>query len=193
MPPRLLIITGTSGVGKSTISARLASDLGFSKTAATDTVREVLRTQFTNRELPELHRSSFEYSSESAIDDWRETVSAVSLGVKAVIDRAKTSGSDLLLEGVHIIPSREEIDSWRESGGTAIGVVLYVAEEERHRSMIAKREKHNAKGADHYLDNMHRIREIQEEMVLTGSASDWLLIDPTGKNDPTEPISNMLR
>ena len=193
MPPRLLIITGTSGVGKSTMSAKLASGLGFGKTAATDTVREVLRTQFTNLELPELHRSSFEYSSDSAIDDWRETVEAVSIGVRAVIDRAKTRGSDLLLEGVHIIPSREEIDSWRESGGTAIGVVLYIAEEERHRSMIAKRENHNGKGADHYLDNIHRIREIQEEMVMTGSASDWLLVDPTRKNDSSELISNMLR
>ena len=52
MPPRLLIITGTSGVGKSTLSAKLAFSLGFVETAATDTVREVLRTQFTNLELP---------------------------------------------------------------------------------------------------------------------------------------------
>ena len=193
MPPRLLIITGTSGVGKSTMSTRLASELGFGKTTATDTVREVLRTQFTNQELPELHRSSFEYSSNSAVDDWRETVDAVSLGVKAVIDRAKTRGSDLLLEGVHIIPCREEIDSWRESGGIAIGIVLYIAEEERHRSMIAKREKHNGKRAEHYLNNIRRIREIQEEMILTGSASDWLLVDPTRKNDHSKLISNLLR
>jgi len=46
--PRLLIIVGTSGVGKSTMSARLASELGFSKVASTDTVREVLRTQLTS-------------------------------------------------------------------------------------------------------------------------------------------------
>ena len=70
---------------------------------------------------------------------------------------------------------------------------MYIAEEERHRSMIAKREKHNGKGADHYLDNIHRIREIQEEMVMTGSASDWLLVDPTRKNDSSELSPNMLR
>ena len=48
--PRLLIIVGTSGVGKSTMSAKLASELGFSKVASTDTVREVLRTQLTSSE-----------------------------------------------------------------------------------------------------------------------------------------------
>ena len=37
---RLLIIAGTSGVGKSTLSARVASSLGFSKIVSTDTIRE---------------------------------------------------------------------------------------------------------------------------------------------------------
>ena len=49
------------------------------------------------------------------------------------------------------------------------------------------------KGPNIILDNIHRIREIQEEMVVTGTASDWLLVDPTRKNDSSELISNMLR
>ena len=50
--PRLLIIAGSSGVGKSTISARAASSLGFSKSASTDTIREALRTQFDAEQVP---------------------------------------------------------------------------------------------------------------------------------------------
>ena len=76
--PRLLIIVGTSGVGKSTMSAKLASELGFSKVASTDTVREVLRTQLTSSEKPQLHRSSFESAGGSAVEDWEETVEVVS-------------------------------------------------------------------------------------------------------------------
>ena len=84
------------------------------------------------------------------------------------------------------------IDLWREAGGVATGVVLYVSSEDRHRGMIANRERHNGKKLDHYLGNMDRIREIQEELVLTGSEIDWLVIDPTKEPDSIGLISSSL-
>ncbi|MAH98181.1 MAG: hypothetical protein CMA12_02370 [Euryarchaeota archaeon] len=190
--PRLIIITGTSGVGKSTMSAKLASSLGFSKTAATDTIREVLRMSFSNEERPSLHRSSFEDAGNSAKEDWLETIEAVSEGIDAVINRAKTKGTDLLLEGVHYFPNNEIIEAWKKSGGVAVGVVLYITSEDRHRGMIANREKHNGKRIDHYLENLARIREIQDELVIAGSKSDWILVDPTRESDAMGTIGNGL-
>ena len=190
--PRLLIIVGTSGVGKSTMSARLASELGFSKVASTDTVREVLRTQLTSSDRPALHRSSFESAGGSSIEDWTETVEAVSEGVRAIIHRALEKRGDLLLEGVHYFPNKEVIDEWRDAGGIAAGVVLYVTSESMHRGMIANREKHNGKQVDHYLGNLGRIREIQEELVVSGSRSEWLLVDPTKESGAADIISNSL-
>ena len=192
MVPRLLIICGTSGVGKSTISTSLASSLGLAKIASTDTIREVLRTQISSTARPALHRSSFEPAGGSATEDWNETVQALSEGVLAVIERAISKGTDLLLEGVHYLPNKEVIDLWREAGGVAIGVVLYVSSEERHRGMIANREKHNGKKVDHYLGNLNRIREIQEELVLSGSEFGWLVIDPTKESDSIRLISSSL-
>ena len=192
MVPRLLIICGTSGVGKSTMSTSLASSLGLAKIASTDTIREVLRTQISSTARPALHRSSFEPAGGSAKEDWKETVQALSGGVLAVIERAISRGTDLLLEGVHYLPNKEVIDLWREAGGVAIGVVLYVSSEERHRGMIANREKHNGKKVDHYLGNLDRIREIQEELVLSGSEFGWLVIDPTKESDSTRLISSSL-
>ena len=190
--PRLLIIVGTSGVGKSTMSAKLASTLNFSKVASTDTVREVLRTQLTSSEKPSLHRSSFEPAGGSAVEDWMETVEAVSEGVQAVIQRALEKRGDLLLEGVHYFPNKEIIDGWRDAGGIATGVVLYVTSENMHRGMIANREKHNGKQVDHYLGNLDRIREIQENLVVSGSQSEWLLVDSTKESDASGIISNSL-
>ena len=190
--PRLLIIVGTSGVGKSTMSAKLASALDFSKVASTDTVREVLRTQFTSSEKPSLHRSSFESAGGSAVEDWGATVDAVSDGVQAVIERALEKRGDLLLEGVHYSPNKDVIDKWREAGGIATGVVLYVTSENMHRGMSANREKHNGKQIDHYLGNLDRIREIQENLVVSGSHSGWLLIDPTKESEAAGIISNSL-
>ena len=58
--------------------------------------------------------------------------------------------------------------------------------------MIANREKHNGKKVDHYLGNIGRIRAIQEEMVVAGSESGWLLLDPTKERDSQRVVSNSL-
>ncbi len=182
--PRLLVITGSSGVGKSTLSARAAASLGFSKSASTDTIREALRTQFDADELPALHRSSFESAGSGVVEDWHETVKVLSEGVAAVVRRASMKGSDLLLEGVHVIPGAQMLNDWRGAGGIACGVVLYVEEEDRHQRFIVRRERHNNRGLAHYLDNLDRIREIQREMVSNGREAGWLVMDASAQDDP---------
>ena len=182
--PRLLVITGSSGVGKSTLSARAAASLGFSKSASTDTIREALRTQFDADELPALHRSSFESAGSGVVEDWHETVKVLSEGVAAVVRRASMKGSDLLLEGVHLIPGAQILNDWRGAGGFACGVVLYVEEGGRHQRFIMRRERHNNRGLAHYLDNLDRIREIQNEMVSNGRDAGWLVMDASAQDDP---------
>ena len=182
--PRLLVITGSSGVGKSTLSARAAASLGFSKSASTDTIREALRTQFDADELPALHRSSFESAGSGVVEDWHETVKVLSEGVAAVVRRASMKGSDLLLEGVHLIPGAQILNDWRGAGGIACGVVLYVEEGDRHQRFIVRRERHNNRGLAHYLDNLDRIREIQNEMVSNGRDAGWLVMDASAQDDP---------
>jgi len=182
--PRLLVITGSSGVGKSTLSARAAASLGFSKSASTDTIREALRTQFDADELPALHRSSFESAGSGVVEDWHGTVKVLSEGVAAVVRRASMKGSDLLLEGVHVIPGAQILNDWRGAGGIACGVVLYVEEGDRHQRFIVRRERHNNRGLAHYLDNLDRIREIQREMVSNGREAGWRVMDASAQDDP---------
>ena len=187
--PRLLVITGSSGVGKSTISARVSSSLGFSKSASTDTIREALRTQFSSEQAPALHRSSFEPAGSGVIEDWHETVVVLSEAIRAVVNRAISKRSDLLLEGVHIIPGIGILEGWRESGGIASGVLLHVEDEDTHRQFIRMREKHNDRGLDHYLNNLDRIRAIQEEMLEKADESGWLVLD-TSIGDPVRKIGD---
>ena len=185
--PRLLVIAGSSGVGKSTISARASSSLGFSKSASTDTIRETLRTQFDSEQEPALHRSSFEPAGSGAIEDWHATVVVLSEAIRAVVSRAVSKRSDLLLEGVHIIPGSGILEGWRESGGVASGVLLHVENEDTHRQFIRMREKHNDRGLDHYLDNFDRIRAIQDEMMGKADEAGWLVFDAS-IDDPVGQI-----
>ena len=180
---RLLIIAGTSGVGKSTLSARVATALGFSKIVSTDTIRETLRTQFDREQIPALHRSSFEPANSGAIEDWHQTVAVLSEAVDAVVKRAADKSSDVVLEGVHIIPNEEILAEWRSSGGQSCGVLLRVDDEDIHQEFIRSREKHNSKGVTQYLDNLGRIREIQNQMISNAKDSGWLSIDPSTDED----------
>ena len=190
--PRLLVIAGSSGVGKSTISARASSSLGFSKSASTDTIRETLRTQFDSEQEPALHRSSFEPAGSGPIEDWHATVVVLSEAIRAVVGRAVSKRSDLLLEGVHIIPGSGILEGWRESGGVASGVLLHVGNEDTHRQFIRTREKHNDRGLDHYLDNLGRIRAIQEEMLRKADESRWLVFDAS-IDDPVGQIGESFK
>lgn len=58
-PPRLLVIAGATGVGKSTASVGLASRAGFTRLMSTDAIREIMRVSDPEHLDPALHRSSF--------------------------------------------------------------------------------------------------------------------------------------
>jgi 2-phosphoglycerate kinase len=193
MVGRLLVVTGASGVGKSTLTTRVASALEFEKVASTDTVREILRTQLGIEAEPALHRSSFQPAGSGAIEDWRATIVPLSDGIEAVIERARRRGSDLLLEGVHIAPSFTLLDDWRAAGGRACGVVLHVDDLEEHVRMIASRQEHNDRSARHYLDHIEQIRQIHDEMVRLGRENGWLLIDVTLEDDPLGAIETAMK
>jgi len=189
MVGRLLVITGASGVGKSTLTARIAASLEFDKVVATDTIRETLRTQIPPEEVPALHRSSFQQGDSNTIEDWKDTVSPLNSAIQAIVSREIKRGGNLLMEGVHFVPNFAIIDEWRAAGGAACGVVLAVEDAEEHVRMIAGRCKHNGRPVRHYLDHFDRIRDIQKEMVRLAKNSGWLVIDVTKSNDPIDEIS----
>lgn len=58
--PVLILIYGTSGSGKSTMSKRLATKYGISNVLSTDTVRKKMREKVSKTENPLLHASTFE-------------------------------------------------------------------------------------------------------------------------------------
>ena len=104
--PRLLILAGATGVGKSTAAREIAAASGFSRILSTDAIREIMRTCIDVDEDPALHRSSFSRGENGEpVIDWQRTCESVEPGITATIERARREGIDLLIEGVHIVPS----------------------------------------------------------------------------------------
>lgn len=191
--PRLLVIAGATGTGKSTASVQIAAERGFSRLLSTDAVREIMRACDPERTQPSLHRSSFSRgTSGEPVLDWMETCQSVEEGIVATIDRARREGIDLLIEGVHINPSERLLRSWREAGGIALGLVMSVSEEDRHQSMIRSRDAHSFRRADRYLAAFPRIRSIQEGLLERARIASWPVVDLSRVGKDTDRIKQLL-
>ena len=191
--PRLLIISGATGTGKSTAALNIASKSNFSRILSTDAIREIMRSCDQGDMQEALHRSSFSIgSANDPIIDWLDTCQSVETGIEATINRALREGIDLLLEGVHIVPSEKLLSSWREAGGIALGIIMAVSDENKHKEMIRSRDAHSFRRADRYLANFGRIRSIQEGLMERSKISNWPIVDISRVKNDTERIQHLL-
>lgn len=167
--PMVVLIGGTTGVGKSTIATQLAARLGIVRVVPTDAVREVMRAVFSHELMPTLYASSFEAgaalreppSRDAVVVGFREQVAAVAVGVDALLERAAVEGMSMIIEGAHIVPGFLELES-RSDRVVAVPLVITVEDEDVHRShFLARSSEHSLRPAVRYLQCFDEIRRIQ--------------------------------
>lgn len=177
--PLIVLIGGATGVGKSTIATQLASRLGITRVVSTDAVREVLRSAFTAEMFPTLYASSFEadkavrqpipHSGDRLIIGFREQAAAVAVGAQALIARAIEEGTDMILEGAHLVPGfLENLEKIDRSRAVIVSLLIVVEDEELHRSHFYRRGRDaRYRPQDRYLKNFKKIRRIQKYMMTS--------------------------
>jgi 2-phosphoglycerate kinase len=170
--PLVILIGGATGVGKSTIATMLAARLGITRVIPTDAIREVMRSMFTEELMPALHTSSFDAArlvrkptpegADPVIIGFREQAAAVAVGVQALISRAVAEGTDLIVEGAHVVPAF--VDKARFDGkAVLVPVVVSVDDEELHRShFVLRAHELRNRPSERYLDHFDNIRKIQK-------------------------------
>ena len=95
--PLVVLIGGTTGVGKSTLASMLAARLGVNRVIATDVVRQVLRAFFTLEAMPTVHHSAFEAGG---ITGYRGIqAKRVGTGIAAIVERAANEGKPVVARG----------------------------------------------------------------------------------------------
>lgn len=171
--PLVVLIGGTTGVGKSTLATQLATRLGIVRVVATDAVREVMRALFSKELMPALHTSSFEAGTvlreapkrDAAIVGFREQTNVVAVGIDALLARAALEGTSIIIEGAHVVPGFLDLVS-REDRFLAVPVIVTVEDEDVHKSHFAGRGADHAgrpapRPASRYLEGFDDIRRIQ--------------------------------
>jgi len=170
--PFIVLIGGTTGVGKSTIATQLAARLGITRIISTDAVREVMRSMFSERLMPTLHTSSFEAASairgpiqktaDPVIAGFEEQVRAVSVAVEALIERSVLEGTDLIIEGAHLVPGFIASPPW-EDKAVVVPIVVTVDDEDVHRShFFLRATEAGQRNVERYLTAFDNIRKVQK-------------------------------
>lgn len=176
--PLLILIGGTTGCGKSTVSSEIAHRLNIVRTQSTDMLREVMRLMIPDRLVPTLHMSSF--NAWEAIPSWKgqpvrlEThleqgylaqAGQVAIGIEGVLHRAERERLSLIVEGVHIHPGLQR-NLASSVDAIVVPIILAVVKKRRLRKQLLGRGKQTpSRRAERYLNHFDAIWGLQEFLL----------------------------
>jgi 2-phosphoglycerate kinase len=168
--PLVVLIGGTTGVGKSTLATMLAARLGINRVIPTDVIRQVLRAFFTHEAMPSVHHSAFEAGG---LDGYADQAERVGTGIAAIVERAAGEGKPLIVEGVHVLPG----GVGQEVRGCCVAVeaLVVVGDEELHRGHFSHRP--GTRPAERYLARFSDIRTLQSHLAELALAAGVEVID----------------
>ena len=194
----IILVGGTTGSGKSTVSAELAYRLNISRSQSTDMMREIIRAYLSPQLVPTLGYPSFEawrglpgsIEGQSleienlVVAGFLSQFAAMKLALEATINRAIKERHHLIVEGVHVVPTELSLDI---RNGKAIVVPLKLAT--MKKSLLRKQLKRRGdrESANHsklrYLEKLDDIWELQSWLLSEADKAgipiiqNWLIED----------------
>ena len=124
--PLVLLLAGTTGVGKSTLATMAAHRLGITRVIATDVIRQVLRASFSRDFMPSVHSSAFEVDMEGYPSRRRRSAPGSRRS-----SSARDEGTPVVVEGVHVAPGMHPTHARKM---VLVEAVLVVEDQDLHRA-----------------------------------------------------------
>ncbi len=168
--PLVVLIGGTTGVGKSTLASMLAGRLGVNRVIATDVVRQVLRAFFTLEAMPTVHQSAFEAGG---ITGYRDQAERVGTGIAAIVERAANEGKPVVVEGVHVVPGG--VHPRVRERCVLVEALVVVQDPDLHRAHFSLRP--GTRPAERYLAHFEQIRRLQDHLWERARSEKVAIID----------------
>ena len=174
--PLILLIGGATGTGKSTIAAEAAYLLDITRTQSTDIMREIIRCYLMPHVAPTLAYSSFEawrglpeveplvgqmISDNPVITGFLSQFGTVKVALEATIHRAVQERHHLIVDGVHVLPNRLDVEEARKTA-VVVAVVLAVTPKKRLDQQLAHRSLEQPdRSSSRHRKSMDSIWELQ--------------------------------
>ncbi len=201
--PLILLIGGTAGSGKSTVSTALANRLDIVRTQSTDMLREVMRMMLPERLMPVLHQSSFlawralpgengdkPYSDSMLVDGFQAQAELLTVAGEAVVNRAIRERVSLVLEGVHVQPSFSTTLPLDSDALVVRAMTAVLRAEDLQRRIHGRGSKTPGRRATRYLENFDAIWRLQAFLL---SEADRLAVPIVKNQDKETVIQDVMR
>lgn len=196
--PLILLLGGTSGVGKSSLAIEVARRLSIARVLSTDAIRDVMRVMISDDLVPTLHVSSFEAHKrlvtavapglDPIIEGFLDQSRTVAVGVRAVIERAIIEGTNTVIDGVSLVPGLYDLAGWRDRAHV---VLLLAADQERESlraHIVARSHGRGARASERYLGSFEEIVRIQEALLERAKAFGVEVIDVQDLEDAVRHV-----
>ena len=195
--PVIILLGGTSGVGKTTLALEVARRMGVGRVLSTDSIRQVMRLMISRDLMPWIHASSYDAHflvtraddrAADVLDGFRAQANSVAVGVHASLDRSVEESANLVVDGVSLLPG--VIDLKRYAGRAVVAFCVVATLDE---SALRKRFEVRASGqpsrlAHRYLQNFEGILTIQRHLIAEARRRDMLVIDNSDLDRSTQAI-----
>ncbi|EAR99658.2 AAA domain protein (macronuclear) [Tetrahymena thermophila SB210] len=170
--PLIILLGGTSGTGKSTLSSILASRFQIPTVLSTDSIRHIMRNFMEESEEPLLFSSTYEAGkilkddtitkeSKKTIQGYKIQCKLVQQKLENVIMQYAKKNEPMIIEGVHLTP--RFMFSMMKKYPYVIPFTICIEKESKHRQRFAVRSKYMTldKKKNKYIQYISNIRMIQ--------------------------------
>ena len=200
--PVIIYLGGASGTGKSVMSTFLAGRLGINKITGTDTIREIMRLVFKRDLLPSLYNSSNKAGigmpktlekNDRLIGGFCLQAQQVSVGVKAVVDRAIKERTSMIIEGIHLLPIMEHAIKEGTKRAYHIPITLSLLNEKHHKDRFLERGKGNElRKKEFYLRSFENIRTIHDFFNFESEKNEIDVVDNEDFDETTNTLMQLI-
>jgi 2-phosphoglycerate kinase len=183
--PLVVLIGGTTGVGKSTLATMLAARLGVNRVIATDVIRQVLRAFFTIEAMPTVHSSAFEAGG---VSGYRDQAERVGTAIAAIVERAAAEAKPVVVEGVHVVPGG--VHPHVRDRCVLVEALVVVDDPDLHRGHFSLRPGNRP--AERYLASFDDIRRLQDHLCARAQSERVAIVDNENVDDALAQLMELV-
>jgi 2-phosphoglycerate kinase len=187
--PTIVLVAGTSGVGKSTISRYLSKTLGIptgfsSDVASRSVMREAIVFLLGNEAAEQLYPEIFGSSFDQNTSNWFYAQSLMTMvGVIGNIKRLISENISSVIDGVALIPGTLPEIYFEKAN--VVWVVASVKDKQQHYQRLGMRSETGLErgGAEHYWKQFEAIRNNHDRLVEMAEKSQTFIVDNSASLD----------